>query len=90
MNTKTDADQLILAILMNQPLWPNLWEQDVAAAAFFLHQRAQRQICMTQALETFLESPVDSIRQLAEYGLGRSAKPREPDINAAQHNAATG
>ena len=36
------ACELIQAILCNQPIWPNPWGQDVAAAAFLLTENGSR------------------------------------------------
>lgn len=36
------AEELVTAIIMDLPMWPNKWGQDVAAAAFFLTDRGSR------------------------------------------------
>ncbi len=53
------ADHFIHALLMNQKIWPNLYGQDVAAAAFFVHEerlKAQQEINRLQ----------EEVRQLRE------------------------
>lgn len=32
------AKEFIHALILNKPIWPNLYGQDVAAAAFFIHE----------------------------------------------------
>lgn len=36
------ATEFITALIFNQPIWPNSWGQDVAAAAFFLTDGGKR------------------------------------------------
>lgn len=36
------SDEFIYALLLNQPIWPNSWGQNVAAAAFFLTDGGRR------------------------------------------------
>jgi hypothetical protein len=36
------AENFVRAIMLNQPIWPNKWGQDVAAAAFFLTDNGTR------------------------------------------------
>lgn len=52
------VDEFIRAVLMNQPIWPNTWGQDVAAAAFFLTNKGQR----ATALETGISPDVEAAK----------------------------
>jgi hypothetical protein len=60
----TGAKEFIYALLTNHPIWPNLYGQDVAAAAFFIHEerlKAQREISrLREALLPFAEFGSDA------------------------------
>lgn len=42
------ADEFVTALLMQKPIWPNEWGQDVSAAAFFLTDGGKRSTAQTR------------------------------------------
>jgi hypothetical protein len=58
------AAEFIHAILMGQPIWPNPWGQDVAAAAFFLTGGGKQSTALYAAALPPVDERMEALRRL--------------------------